>query len=626
MADPRITNVLTPKVADSTAPLTRGEVALKIISTTDDLQSVRRPLRLDGVISSIAKDGTSATIQTAKGDVTVQLRNNVSLQEGQNVQIDIPVGTPPRQSVLRDAPATSQQPQTQIPSQDTPATPATTPSQPTPGAAPTQQTQTNPAQSATPNSSQPIAEAQPTQPGLPPAPSTAQPALPTAVRSILDQAALPPLTTGPVTLPPTTLPANAIVRLIPLTGLSATTDLLPVPAAIQALIEQVIQPPDLLNPGAKPLFASDEFAAPLDSKLLALPGQIATPAPGTTLKTQITLPLSPFDARILTITPDAGFKPLPLNSFTIPTQEPGQPITPPQTKIFADVLAVTRQGFPLVSITLPGTTEPKIFMLQFPATNIPPGTRLEIEPAQILPVPGANTTPTTATATNPLTGWTWPVFDDVAKVLTQSMPQAQMAQTLANVMPSPARPGVMPPAMMFFMSAIQSGDIASWFGDKAISALRRDAARGGDALSRLTQDVDGLARAMDTPAQDWKGIAIPLVWQSEIQKIHLYYKNQGGEKDDDKEGGERSTRFIFDLNLTSLGDIQLDGMMKSRRLDLILRTGKMFSHSMQTAMRAKYQNVLELGKLNGDLVFQTRMDQWVRVKVNARTSNLGASA
>ena len=89
-----------------------------------------------------------------------------------------------------------------------------------------------------------------------------------------------------------------------------------------------------------------------------------------------------------------------------------------------------------------------------------------------------------------------------------------------------------------------------------------------------------------------------------------------------QEKGEGSTRFIFDLNLTRLGDVQLDGLMKSRRLDLILRTGTMFSHSMQTAMREKYQNVLELGNLTGDLVFQNRMDQWVRVKVNARDKGL----
>lgn len=635
MTDPRITTVLTPKVADQNAPLTRGEVALKIITTTQDLQTVRRPLRIDGVIGSIAKDGSSATIQTAKGDVTVQLRNNTPVKEGQNVQIDVPAGSPPRQTILRPAPETNAQPAQ-------PQQPGTTPAPTTSGEAPAKAPVTPSSQPSSAQPLQPPAQTQaqppasgnatqPTQPGPPPVATTTQAALAPEIRALLDQASpLPPAI--PAAQRAAALPLNAIVRLVPLAGLPATADLLPVPAAIQALIDSASAKFDAFNPvTSKILLASDEFASPAGGGPFTTPGQTtptlpgSPPKPGTALQAQI--PASPFDAKLITILPDAGFKPpAPGPALTVPAVE--SPIGKQEpAKILADVIAMTRQNLPVVSLTLPGAKAPQLFMLQFPATNIEPGMRLEILPAPILPVavPATPATPSSVSP-DPLTGWTWPSLDDAVTILAQSMPQAQMARTLANVLPSPARTVEIPPAMQFFMAAIQSGDIASWFGDKAISALRRDTARGGDTLSRLTQDVDSLARGMDTPVQEWKGVAIPLLWQSEIQKIHLYYKHQDAEKEEDQEKGERTTRFIFDLNLTRLGDIQLDGLMKTSRLDLILRTGTMFSHGMQTALRQKYQSVLETGNLTGDLTFQNRMDQWVHVKVNARNPKLGASA
>lgn len=650
MTEPRITNVLTPKVADQNAPLSRGEVALKIIDTTQDLQSVRRPLRLDGVISAVSKDGTQATIQTAKGDVTVQLRNNTPVQQGQSVQIDIPAGSPPRQTILRAEPNTDTQNQAPPQNTGTANAPVTQPSQPQTGTQKstelpqsasgntTQQSQSGSSTSQLTNTSSSATPAAPPPGAPPPASTTTQSALPPEIRAVLDQSAPQPFTATQATQPAAPLPPNAIVRFMPLTTLPATTDLLPVPTAIQSLIDVAQSRPGLLDfTSPKPMLASDEFAQLPEDKTGAFPT-----LPGAMLKpgaiAQTPALTSPFDAKILSLNPGDAFKPFTPGTFQIeiPASEAGAGLklpTPgaipsqpkPMPILGADVIAITKDHFPIVSLTLPGAKSPQLFMLQFPTTNIEPGTRLEILPQslpQILPVPGATTTSATAPA-NPLTGWTWPALDDAVAILTQSMPQAQMAQTLANVLPSPAKPNVIPPAMQFFIAAIQSGDIASWFGDKAISALRRDTARGGDVLTRLTEDVNSLGRSMDTPAQDWKGVAIPLVWQNEIQKIHLYYKHQGGEKqDDEQERGEGSTRFIFDLNLNRLGDIQLDGLMKSRRLDLILRTGTMFSHSMQTAMREKYQNVLESGNLTGDLVFQNRMDQWVKVKVNARAKGL----
>ena len=118
----------------------------------------------------------------------------------------------------------------------------------------------------------------------------------------------------------------------------------------------------------------------------------------------------------------------------------------------------------------------------------------------------------------------------------------------------------------------------------AISALRRDP-RGMQALTRMGRDIAGLQKTdADPVTQDWKALTLPMMWQNDIHKIHMFYRRQHSDQDDDSSDAKKgdSTRFIFDLNLDRMGDMQIDGLMKDKRLDLILRTReKPFSPPMQ---------------------------------------------
>lgn len=652
MTDPRITNILTPRTAENTQPLTRGETALKIISTTNELQNVRQPVRLEGKVSAVSKDGTSATIQTAKGDVTVQLRNNTPLQEGQAIEIDLPAGHPPRQAIVRQSPEATQnpQPQTQTTAQPT--------QNQTQRPAPVN-TQT-PAQTQTQNPAQPQQTVPPqaeTLQRLPPI--SGQPALPPDIRAALDQSAPAPAQVTPTT--PSPLPNGAIVRLVPLPALppqfspeqlltlpSNTITILNQPASLSAnnivadQIKAILNP--LTNPATGPTTnpAEKNVTSPLPNTLLA------APLPAAKALTN-NIPGS-FDVRLVAVTdtaepvaiPNAKISPLPegvpvapgiIGTEAIETESPVAGKAFPAVAagfLKADIIATTKEQFPILALLLPGLKAARPYLLQFPATNLPVGTQIEIVP-QTLPtaIPGTQTSQS-GTPTSPqhlLTGWTWPVFDDAIETLGHMMPQAHMAQSMAAMIPNPATPTTIHPTIAFFIAAIQSGDLASWFGSKAISALRRDAARGGDVLSRLTQDMDGLSRTMDTPVtQDWRGLALPLLWQNDIHKIHLFYRHQEEDKNEESENGNNATRFLFDLNLSKMGDVQIDGLMKARRLDIILRTNTQLSSGMRETLRKKYQNILEAGDLTGDIGFQNRLDQWVKINVEARPTGWKTSA
>ncbi len=628
------------RAGESAAPLTRGEQALKIVSTTDELQSVRKPTRLDGVVTKVSKDGTTATIETDKGNVEVQLKARTVLEVGQKVQVDIPAGQPPRQIVVRPSP---EQPPPQAPADTKP--PAT------------QQPTTPPVIEQSPGTTRPapLPTDDAPRPATPPVSSdtttppriTPQPALPTGVREILDT--LAPRPTGAVPGQPTPLPVDAIIRLVPLTAMPQDAQRLLQPETLNVRI------PDLINQGAtvqlpplgdaapnlnlqSPLLPRDPLASPPPLQTPFTPGLPGvqsgpdflqtrmTDAPGLQfqsiqlpLKQQIfpfiipvtdhavTPPAAMFDMRVIAITPNVMAPATPDN----PTLSQGaSPLT-----IKGDVIATTPQHFPVLSMIWPGNETPDAFLLQFPASNMPVGTQIELQP-HITAQPAFSTIGLPGLPTpvmDLMQGWGWPVFDDALQVLSPQMP---VAQAMGNMIPNAATPAQIPPAMLFFMAAVGAGDLSGWIGEKAANALRREGVKGADILNRMTRDFAGLSRMSDDPvsSQDWKGVAIPMMWQNDISKVHVFYRHQDAEKDDEQESsGDRSTRFLFDFNLTKIGDMQLDGFMKAKRLDLIVRTKTLFSPAMQNHMRQLYQSVLDQGGLSGDLGFQNRPDQWVQV-------------
>lgn len=103
-------------------------------------------------------------------------------------------------------------------------------------------------------------------------------------------------------------------------------------------------------------------------------------------------------------------------------------------------------------------------------------------------------------------------------------------------------------------------------------------------------------------------------WGQDVQKIALYYKGERGEDAEESKGGKH-TRFIFDLNLSRMGKVQLDGLFRGDRLDLILRTQELFSRAMQIQLKTSYAEAIGATGLQGDISFQNDPQSWVTVKV-----------
>ncbi len=221
-----------------------------------------------------------------------------------------------------------------------------------------------------------------------------------------------------------------------------------------------------------------------------------------------------------------------------------------------------------------------------------------------------------------LTTDTWPVMNDIHEALARVSPQA--AQAFVATAPSATgNPAQIMPAVLFFMAAVRGGDFEQWLGDKNIELLKR--ASGGKALSALLSEGELLSRmANERSPSEWRSMPIPFYQDEQFKKVVLHLREEAYQQDDATNTG-KNVRFIFDLALDHMGEVQLDGLFHSGgRLDLIVRTQQRFSTAMQQDMRQLYAGAIEQAGVHGELAFQNNLDQWVTI--DYQDKNFGVSA
>jgi len=215
----------------------------------------------------------------------------------------------------------------------------------------------------------------------------------------------------------------------------------------------------------------------------------------------------------------------------------------------------------------------------------------------------------------------WPLMEEIVQTLNNAGGQ-QAAQAMLNVTPSPATPAQMGPAALLFLAAVRGGDLTQWLSDKAQDILRRSS-KGNDLLQRLRSEGQNIART-DRAASEWRSASLPLYWEGEIHKLALHYKQEQRDDEEESQNGDKQTRFVFDMNLSSMGPVQLDGLLRGRRLDLIVRTENPFSAPMQTHMKDIYTKAMEETELSGKLSFHDAPEGWVTVQVKDEQSRTEA--
>ncbi len=651
------------KIASPVPPSARGGIGrggqlVQIVTLPDSLTNNAKAIRLEGEITKLNNNGT-VRIETGRGEIEVRIKGNRQPQKGQRIEIELPAGRPPKQGTIRDSRSQDANIQTQRrgatppPQQNTPV--VTNDTQTARSTRTTQPLPPNVQEAVAQNGTKNNANAQ---------------SRPLTTQATVRLLSVPPAQAQTIaaeytqTLPPAE--ANTLTRVAfsaNLTAQNAQNQLsetllqalkgeAPIPVTLKN--NPVLQtssapkislvPPNsapattflTITPATQTIPAGQTFPTNNIANILQAPqaqaaatiGNTAAPQTGTLTPVPITFdPLNPtslmasrfqkIDIQVIKITP-----PIPnITATTAGNVPPTSPLPaatqfiPPLTSannattITAQVTGFTQGGLPLVTAQWPGSPLPQSFILQFNSNNLQLGSQLQIIPkTSAMPVMPIN--PTQANTMNTLLqGFQWPALDELYNTLLQISPQA--ASALSRSLPNAGHPSQMGAAAAMFVAAVKSGDLGSFFGDKKIDLIQR--AGRADILSKLTQSAPSTAATTEPASStEWKAVPLPIFWEGEIHKITLFTRSENQNQTQDNEGNTQ-TRFVFDLSLSRMGDVQLDGLLRDKRLDLMVRTQNGFSAPMQQTMRQAYSTALGHTDLSGDLNFQGTTKNWVHV-------------
>ena len=193
----------------------------------------------------------------------------------------------------------------------------------------------------------------------------------------------------------------------------------------------------------------------------------------------------------------------------------------------------------------------------------------------------------------------WSAFGAALQTLGQAAPDLA-AHFRADLSPQSAER--LAASFMFLVAALRGDAAHLWPGDAIEHALA--AAGRGDLKLRLSEEFSEMRAIADSPATTpWQVFVLPLVDGAAVRPIRLYLKRPG-------ERGRRTARddnarFILEFELTRLGTMQLDGFVRERRFDLVLRSHAPLAAPLRQAVERIFYDRVAAAGLAGSLDFAT---------------------
>lgn len=395
--------------------------------------------------------------------------------------------------------------------------------------------------------------------------------------------------------PATSIPAPNAPVVIPAAGLTPEAGAAPAPLPGTAVATPTVVPPAIgttLQPEVAQQIAS-LFAAAAEAK----PGAIAT-LPATLLAKvanaaapvaapQFLEPGSELSLHVIAVLPVPGAE-----IEIAPDAARLAGATPP---LIGHVLGYTRAGFPVID------TPAGALMLQ-QRTRLPIGAQvaLVLEPA----MPPATVVPPVTSPDDALLYLSrgWPSLDDLVAVLRGPGGAQADTPTLASS-GLPQTGTKLAAGIANAISALRNGEVERLLGP--LLAGRKMPVDKEEAIRKLKDEFAQLSElAKDRPGVDWRALFLPVYdARMGLTQINLYYRYAGGGAGEDAEK-KRGTRFLVDVDFAVLGAFQLDGLIRDKRFDLMIRSRRRLSQGQRRDIIGIFEEALAIGGCTGGLEFR----------------------
>lgn len=171
-------------------------------------------------------------------------------------------------------------------------------------------------------------------------------------------------------------------------------------------------------------------------------------------------------------------------------------------------------------------------------------------------------------------------------------------------------PQQMGASVLFFLAALRSGDLQSWLGERTVDAVRR-AGKGG-LIDKMSASMETLRSALtDRANSEWRTYVLPFQFHHDLKPVTIHIKpDEPGNQQKDQQKGQR---FVVDITLNRMGNVQLDMLYRPGVLDTILRTEFPLSRPMADVLAEKYTHAMVHANLTGQLFYQNGPKNWVTI-------------
>lgn len=168
--------------------------------------------------------------------------------------------------------------------------------------------------------------------------------------------------------------------------------------------------------------------------------------------------------------------------------------------------------------------------------------------------------------------------------------------------------------LLFFLAAVKSGDRRGAFSALEMGRMENTAP---GLLSQFNRDIRELHQAfVNPPFDEWRPVHLPLVFGSQVETARLYVRREPDESAAKAEKISGGNRFLLDLQLSELGDMQLDGFVRhgerGKSLELFLRSAKPLDANISQDIRGLFVNATEATGMAGNIVFQQGAEHFVK--------------
>ncbi|MBN8543142.1 MAG: hypothetical protein J0M34_02650 [Alphaproteobacteria bacterium] len=299
-----------------------------------------------------------------------------------------------------------------------------------------------------------------------------------------------------------------------------------------------------------------------------------------------------------TVLPQAISKPV-----AIPHSAPASSTAPIPT-VTAQVIGHEMDGASIIQSPL-GT-----FKL-LTAQPLPTGTKLTLEIAPQSPqrstAPIAPLLPTDLEELTSLARDWHSVRDAITAISAQD--PALATQLIQNILPKPHVK--LTNEMLFLFSAIKSGNPEQWFGKRAIEILDMSSP---EILKRLSREFAQLQQVFSDAIPQWMSVVMPFYSEAQIQHIRMFFKHEDESGKKASQGGGQ--RFLIEVDLSHLGELQLDGFVKKadagKHFDLVIRSARHLPQEVEQQIRVIFENALQTTGYKGYMHFQQGIQHFVR--------------